>query len=269
MSDSGKKRTAPAIVDMKSQGQKIVCLTAYDALLAMLLDQSGVDLILVGDSGAMVFAGHKTTIPFTTDQMVYHTQAVSRGVQHALLISDMPFLSYQISVDDALRNAGRLIQEGGAQGVKVEGGEHMAETVRRLVKMGIPVMGHLGLTPQSINQFGGYRLRGKKEPESEEIRKDAKILEEAGVFAVVLEKIPSALAGQITASLSIPTIGICAGPQCDGQILVTHDMLGLFEQFKPRFARQYVNLAGMIREAVIHYAEDVKKGDFPGDKESY
>ena len=267
--ESPKKITAPRLKKMKTEGEKIACLTAYDYITASLLDDAGVDLILVGDSGAMVFAGHQTTLPITVDQMVYHTQAVSRGVKRALIISDMPFLSFQVSPEEAVRNAGRFLKEGGADGVKVEGGEHMAETINRLVTIGIPVMAHIGLTPQSIHHLGGYRLRGKEAKEAKEIKRDAKIVEEAGAFAVVLEKMPAALAKEITRSMVIPTIGIGAGLHCDGQILVTHDMLGLFEAFKPKFVRHYAELAQTIRKGVTQYCKDVKEKEYPSTEESY
>ena len=264
-----EKITIPLLKKMKREGEKIACLTAYDWLMASLLDTAGIDLILVGDSGAMVFAGHETTLPITMDQMIYHTQAVSRGVKRALLIADMPFLSYQISPEKALENAGRFLKEGGAEGVKIEGGEPMGEIIHKLVNVGIPVMGHLGLTPQSIRAFGGYRVRGKGIEEAEELKRDAKILEQAGVFSIVLEKIPATLAEEITSSVSIPTIGIGAGPHCDGQILVTHDMLGLFESFKPKFVRRYTELAQIIRNATEQYINDIKKGKYPSKEESY
>jgi 3-methyl-2-oxobutanoate hydroxymethyltransferase len=263
------KITVPKIIEMKRKGEKIASLTAYDWLLASLLDASGIDIILVGDSAAMVFAGHDTTLPMTMDQMLYHTRAVTRGVKRALVIADMPFLSFQVTPKQAIENAGRFLQKGRAGGVKIEGGEPMAETIRKITDIGMPVMGHLGLTPQSIQSFGGYRLRGKTEGEAETIRKDAKILEQAGVFAIVLEKIPASLAGEITKSISIPTIGIGAGPDCDGQILVTPDMLGLFESFKPKFVRQYANLAGTIRSAASGFMKDVKSGAYPSKEESF
>ncbi|MFH1940784.1 MAG: 3-methyl-2-oxobutanoate hydroxymethyltransferase [bacterium] len=267
--DPKEKITIPKLKEMKKRGEKIACLTAYDYITASLLDAAGVDLILVGDSGAMVFAGHETTLPITIDQMIYHSQAASRGVKRALLIADMPFLSFQVTPEEAIRNAGRFLKEGGADGVKVEGGEPMAETIRRLVSVGIPVMGHLGLTPQSIRSFGTYCLRGKKTDEAEELKRNAIMMEEAGAFAMVLEKIPAPLAREITRSVSIPTIGIGAGPDCDGQILVTHDMLGLFEAFKPKFVRRYAELAQTIRTAVETYSKDVKDGKYPSKEESY
>ena len=263
------KITVPKIIEMKEKGEKIACLTAYDCVTASLFDASGIEIILVGDSAAMVFAGHDTTLPITMDQMLYHTQAVTRGVQRALVIADMPFLSFQISPERTIENAGRFLQQGRAAGVKIEGGEPVAETIRKIADIGIPVMGHLGLTPQSIQSFGGYRLRGKSEVEADTIRRDAKSLEQAGVFAIVLEKIPASLAAEVTKSVSIPTIGIGAGPDCDGQILVSPDMLGLFEAFKPKFVRQYANLAESIREAASRFMKDVKSGGYPSKEESY
>lgn len=263
------KITVPKIIEMKEKGEKIACLTAYDCLLASLLDASGIEIILVGDSAAMVYAGHDTTLPVTMDQMLYHTRAVTRGVKRALVIADMPFLSFQITAERAVENAGRFLQQGRAEGVKIEGGEPVNQTIRRIVDIGIPVMGHLGLTPQSIKTFGGYRLRGKSGGEAESIRRDAKALEQAGVFAIVLEKIPASLAAEVTRSVSIPTIGIGAGPDCDGQILVTPDMLGLFEAFKPKFVRQYANLAESIRKAASGFLKDVKSGGYPSKEESY
>lgn len=261
--------TVPRISAMKAKGEKITCLTAYDWLTAGLLDAAGIDIILVGDSGAMVFAGHETTLPITMEQMLYHTAAVSRGVRRGLVIADMPFMSYQVSGDQALENAGRFLKESGAAGVKLEGGRQVADSVRRIVSAGIPVMGHLGLTPQSIRSFGNYRVRGEARDEAGAIREDARILEEAGAFAVVLEKIPAGLAAEITQSLSIPTIGIGAGPHCDGQVIVTPDMLGLFESFRPKFVRRYAELAETIRSAASRFADDVKNGRFPSDEESF
>jgi len=252
-----KKITAPIITQMKENNEKISALTAYDFLMAMFLDEAGLDLILVGDSGAMVFSGYDTTIPITMDELIYHTCAVSRGVKRALLVADMPFLSYQISPEDALRNAGRFIKEGHAEAVKLEGGEPMAETVSRIVNAGIPVMGHLGLTPQSINKFGGYKVQARTKDAVEKIISDALILEQAGVFSIVLEKIPAKVAKTVTEKLKIPTVGIGAGSGCDGQILVTHDMLGLFEEFRPKFVRLYAELGLEIREACARYVEDV------------
>ncbi|MBN2029076.1 3-methyl-2-oxobutanoate hydroxymethyltransferase [bacterium] len=266
---SQEKITIPKIMKMKEKGEKIACLTAYDWIMATLLDVSEIDLILIGDSGAMVFAGHNTTLPITVDQMVYHTQSVTRGVTRALTITDMPFLSYQVNPEDALRNAGRFLKKGGADGVKLEGGCSILETVQKLVKSGIPVMGHIGLTPQSIRVFGGYPIQGKKTGEADRLKQDAKCLEEAGAFSLVLEKIPAGLAKEITQSIAIPTIGIGAGPYCDGQILVTHDMLGLFESFKPRFVRRYAEIAQIIRQSVAQYTKEVKEGKYPSSEESY
>jgi 3-methyl-2-oxobutanoate hydroxymethyltransferase len=253
---------------MKSK-EKIAVLTAYDRLMAQLLDETGIDAVLVGDSVGMVIAGYATTLPVTMDEIIYHTRTVRRGVERALIIGDMPFLSYQTSTADALRNAGRFLQEGGAEAVKVEGGRHMAGTIEQMTRIGIPVMGHLGLTPQSIHQFGGYGVRGKQPDEAQRLVEDAGILAEAGCFSIVLEKIPADLARQITEQIPVPTIGIGAGPDCDGQVLVAHDMLGLFEEFRPRFVRQYAHLAGDMRAAFEHYIQDVKKGEFPGPEESF
>ncbi len=264
-----KKITVPIIRSMKAQGEKIAALTAYDYLMALFLDDAGIDLILVGDSGAMVFSGYESTIPITVDEMIYHTKAASRGIKRALLVADMPFLSFQISPEEALRNAGRFVKEGGAEAVKVEGGEPMAETVRRIVNAGIPVMGHLGLTPQSVNRFGGYKVQARTEPEVDQLISDAIALEQAGVFSIVLEKIPATAAKKVTETVTVPTIGIGAGPYCDGQILVTHDLLGLFEKFRPRFVRVYAELGKEIREACARYTEDVKLVKFPGREESY
>ncbi len=267
--DEKKKITVPDIIQMKLNHTRIAALTAYDALMARLLDESGVDLILVGDSAAMVMAGHDTTLPITMDQMVYHVQCVRRGVQRALLVADMPFLSYQVSIEEAIKNAGRYIKEGGAEAVKIEGGSAVISLIEKLVEIGIPVMGHLGLVPQSIHRFGSYKLQGKDPRDAKRIKKEAKLLQEAGVFSLVLEKVPASLAQDITAELSIPTIGIGAGPHCDGQILVTHDMLGMFDKFKPKFVRRYAELATTMREAFRSYIEDVRNENFPGPSEYY
>ena len=262
-----KKVTVPDFRRWKKRGEKIVVLTAYDMLLAALEDAAGVDCILVGDSVGMVFSGYESTLPVTLEQMLYHTRAVRRGVKRALLVTDMPFLTFQISPEETLRNAGKLLQEGGAEAVKIEGPYH--ETITRLVGAGIPVMGHLGLTPQSINQLGGYGVRGKGQKEAERILQQARDLENAGCFSIVLEKIPAALAAEISAALKIPTIGIGAGPHCDGQVLVNYDMLGLFEEFQPRFVRRYARLAATVREAVSDFVRDVRSGDFPSSGESF
>ncbi|MCU7494685.1 MAG: 3-methyl-2-oxobutanoate hydroxymethyltransferase [Ignavibacteria bacterium] len=264
-----RKITTKSLFLSKQKGTKIAALTAYDFITAKLLDQAGIDLILVGDSLSNVFQGNETTLPVTMDEMIYHTKAVSKGVERAMVVVDMPFMSYQTNLDEAFRNAGRIMKETPAGGVKLEGGERVAETVRKITEAGIPVMGHIGLTPQSIHQFGSYKARGKDEEEARQLIKDAKILEESGAFSVVLEKIPAELAKEITESISIPTIGIGAGVFCDGQILVTPDMLGLNVDFNPRFVRHYANLAGDMVEAVKNYVKDVKEKGFPSGKESY
>lgn len=263
-----EKVTVRLLRQMKSR-EKIAVLTAYDYLVAQLLDEVGIDAILVGDSVGMVFAGYETTLSVTMDEMIYHTKAVRRGVKRALLIGDMPFMSFQASPEDAVINAGRFLQEAGAEAVKIEGGQEMVETIGKLTGVGIPVMGHLGLTPQSIHQFGGYQVRGKSQEEAQRLIQDAQAIEEAGCFSVVLEKIPSDLAREVTQRLKIPTIGIGAGPHCDGQVLVVHDMLGLFEKFKPKFVRRYAQLAQGMRGAFQAYIQDVKGGKFPSPEESY
>lgn len=254
---------------MKREGKKIAALTAYDYITAKLLDEAGIDLILVGDSLGNVFQGNETTLPVTMDEMIYHTKAVAKGVTRSMLIVDLPFMSYQLSIDEAFRNAGRILKETPAGGVKIEGGKRVAETIKKITENGIPVMGHLGLTPQSIHQFGSYKQRGTDEDEANEILKDAKILEEAGAFSIVLEKIPRELAKRVTQNVSVPTIGIGAGPYCDGQILVTPDMLGLNKEFHPKFLRYYANLADILDGAFKNYIEDVREGHFPTDAESY
>ena len=264
-----KRITTKVIVEMKKSGEKITALTAYDYIIASMLDKAGVDIILVGDSLGNVFQGMETTLPVTVDEMIYHTKVVRRAVKRALVVVDMPFLSYQISVENAIRNCGRVLKETGAEAVKVEGGKPMVETIRRLTEIGIPVMGHLGLTPQSIHKFGGYDVRGKAKEEADNILRDAKDLEKAGVFAIVLEKIPAVLAKKVTQSISVPTIGIGAGVHCDGQILVCYDMLGMFEDFQPKFVRKYANLAKIIRTSFENYTKDVKTGRFPNKEESF
>ncbi len=263
------KITSASLREMKEQGERIVTLTAYDHLLAGLLDQAGVDVILVGDSVGTVVQGRDTTVSVTMDQMVYHCELVARATRRALVVGDMPFLSYQVGVEDALRNAGRLLKEGLCEAVKVEGGADIAPTVARLVAAGIPVWGHLGLTPQSIHQFGSYKVRGTDDAEQERILRDAEALCEAGICALVLEKVPADLAQRVTAAIPVPTIGIGAGPHTDGQVLVTHDMLGLFTRFRPRFVRRYAELGKAIDDAVRHFATDVREGGFPGADESY
>ncbi|MEO2065479.1 MAG: 3-methyl-2-oxobutanoate hydroxymethyltransferase [Desulfurobacteriaceae bacterium] len=253
----------------KEKGEKIVILTAYDYLTAKIVDSAGVDGILVGDSLAMVVLGYPSTLQVTMDEMIHHTKAVARGTQNALVIFDMPFLSYQTGKRDAVLNAGRALKEAGANAVKVEGGIEQAETIKAIVEAGIPVMGHVGLQPQSVNLYGGYRLRGKEEEERRRILEDAKAVEEAGAFAVVLEKVPSDLAEEITETLKIPTIGIGAGPYCDGQVLVFHDMVGLFKEFKPKFVKRYAELGEEAERAVKEFIEEVKSGKFPGPEHSY
>jgi 3-methyl-2-oxobutanoate hydroxymethyltransferase len=262
------KVSVRTLLKMKRNGEKISALTAYDALFASFLDEL-MDIILVGDSLGMVMAGYETTIPVNMDQMILHTQYVRREVRHAMLVADMPFMSYQISPEEALRNAGRLFQEGGAEAVKLEGGRSVAEAVHRCVEAGIPVMGHLGLTPQSIHAFGGWQTRAKNQDEAQRLKEDAHILQEAGIFSLVLEKVPATLAEDVTQSLDIPTIGIGAGPKTDGQILVTQDLLGMYEKMKPKFVRKYAELAGIIREALKQYHQDVKSGAFPSEEESF
>ena len=264
-----KRITVPVIKGMKQQGEPIAMLTAYDTLMAEILDQSGVDIILVGDSGGMVMAGHENTLSVTMDEMLHYVKAVRKGVNRALLVADMPFLSYQVTVEEAVRNAGRFLQEGGAEAVKIEGGKPVLPVVEKLVEIGIPVMGHLGLTPQSIHLFGGYGVQGKEAETARQLKQEAKLLEQAGVFSLVLEKIPAQLAREISESLSIPTIGIGAGKYCDGQVLVSHDMLGLYEKFKPKFVRRYAELGKLMLEAFVKYVQDVKQKDFPNEHESY
>ncbi len=264
-----RRVTTKALAILKKKGVKISALTAYDFITAQILDRSGIDVILVGDSLSNVFQGNETTLPVTMDEMIYHTKAVTKGVKRAMIVVDMPFMSYQLGADDGFRNAGRILKETHAAAVKLEGGKRVAQTIKKITENGIPVMGHLGLTPQSIHQFGGYKERGTTKKEADEIIADAKILEESGAFALVLEKIPADLAKKITASLTIPTIGIGAGKFCDGQILVTPDMLALNVDFHPRFVRHYSKLASEINKAVKNYIDDVKKGNFPSKDESY
>ena len=257
------------IKEMKQRGEKIAMITAYDYSTAKLIDEVGMPLILVGDSLGMVMLGYETTIPVTMDEMIHHTKAVVRGTQHAMVIGDMPFMTYHVSTEDALRNASRFIQEGGAQAVKLEGGETVAEKVKRLVECGIPVMGHIGLTPQSVHQFGGFKVVGKTPEAAVRLLNDAKALEEAGVFAIVLETVPAPLSKLVTERVTVPTIGIGAGPDCDGQVQVVHDLLGLFTDFVPKHAKQYAVLCDTIRAAVSDYIAEVKEGSFPTEKQSY
>ncbi|MFO7845498.1 MAG: 3-methyl-2-oxobutanoate hydroxymethyltransferase [Balneolaceae bacterium] len=263
------KVTTQTVVEMKQKGENISMLTAYDYTMAGIVDSSGIDVILVGDSASNVMAGYDTTVPMTLDHMIYHTSCVVRGVERALVIADLPFMSYQVTAKEALTSAGRMMKEAGAHAVKLEGGKTITKTVKRIVDAGIPVMGHLGLTPQSIYKFGTYKVRAKDEEEADQLLEDALKLEKAGVFSVVLEKIPSPLAERVTSELSIPTIGIGAGPHCDGQVLVTHDMLGLNKDFSPRFLRRYADLHSEMSSAVKHYISDVKEGDFPNENERY
>lgn len=264
-----EKITTQTVVEMKQRGDKISMLTAYDYTMAGIMDAAGVEVILVGDSASNVMAGYDTTVPMTLDHMIYHTSCVVRAVDRALVIGDLPFMSYQVTAKEALISAGRMMKEAGAHAIKLEGGKAVSSTVKRIVDAGIPVMGHLGLTPQSIYKFGTYKVRAKEEQEAKELVEDAKALEDAGAFSIVLEKIPSDLAKKVTESLSIPTIGIGAGPHCDGQVLVIHDMLGLNKDFSPRFLRRYEDLHSKMTDAVSHYISDVKSGDFPNENEQY
>jgi 3-methyl-2-oxobutanoate hydroxymethyltransferase len=268
MPEESKPLTIPDLPEFKAQGRKVTVLTCYDALFARLLDGL-VDVLLVGDSLYQVLAGHDTTLSATLDQMIYHAQAVRRGARQSLVFVDLPFLSYQVTVEEALRNAGRVMKETGANGVKLEGGEHMAETIRALVRAGIPVMGHIGLTPQSVHQLGGYRVQGRERAAADRLRADARFVEEAGACSVVLELVPAVLAAEVSRAISIPTIGIGAGPGCDGQVLVLHDMLGLNEVFAPKFLKKYADLAETVREAARRFAEDVRTGKYPGKEHSF
>ncbi|MGD8426763.1 MAG: 3-methyl-2-oxobutanoate hydroxymethyltransferase [Balneolaceae bacterium] len=264
-----KKVTTQTVVEMKGQGEKISMLTAYDYTMARIIDHSGIDVILIGDSASNVMAGYETTVPMTMEHMIYHASCVVRGVDRALVIADLPFMSYQVTSKEALINAGRMMKEAGVHGVKLEGGKPVLKTVRKIVEAGIPVMGHLGLTPQSIYKFGTYKVRATEQSEAEQLIEDAKNLEKAGCFALVLEKIPAKLAARVTGQLTIPTIGIGAGAECDGQVLVTHDMLGLNKEFNPRFLRRYADMHSTMTEAVQRYISDVKSGDFPNEEEQY
>ena len=264
-----KRVTVLNIQEMKRNGERIPMITAYDYPTARLVDEAGIPMILVGDSLGMAVLGYDSTLPVTMEDMLHHIKAVARGTQRALIVGDMPFMSYQSDVPTAIRNAGRLLQEGGAQTVKLEGGEAVAETVRRIVECGIPVMGHIGLTPQSVNQLGGYKVQGKTPKAAARLLRDAQALEEAGAFAVVLETVPAPLGRLISQRLSIPTIGIGAGVDCDGQVQVVHDMLGLFTDFLPRHAKRYALLAETTSEAVGRYAQEVREGTFPTERESF
>lgn len=264
-----KRITTNTVQKMKSAGKKISMITAYDFSFARLFDAAGVDVILVGDSASNVMAGHETTLPITLDQMIYHASSVIRGAKRSLVVVDLPFGSYQSNSDIALASAIRIMKETGAHAIKLEGGEDVLESVKRIIGAGIPVMGHLGLTPQSIYKFGTYNVRAKEEAEANKLRADAQLLQDAGCFALVLEKIPAQLAERVSQSIAIPTIGIGAGPHCDGQVLVMHDMLGITTEFNPRFLRRYLNLSEQITGAVAQYVSDVRSGAFPNESESY
>ena len=253
----------PDLVAMKRRSEKITMLTAYDATMARLLDVAGIDILLVGDSLGMVVMGYETTVPVTLDMVIHHCNAVVRGTRRALVVADLPFLTYQVDEAETLRNAGRLIQDGGAAAVKIEGGHAILDSTRQLRDAGIPVMGHLGLTPQSIHQIGGFRPQAQTAAEGERLIEDAIALETAGAFAIVLESIPAEIAERVTDSVAIPTIGIGAGPECDGQVLVSYDMLGLFDEFVPSFVRQYAKVGEIVKEAAVAYADDVRSGRFP------
>jgi 3-methyl-2-oxobutanoate hydroxymethyltransferase len=271
MSKQGKvnKITTSVVRGMKKRGEKITMLTAYDYAMASVLDDVGVEMLLVGDSLGMVVLGYDSTLPVTMADMLHHTRAVVRGTNNSMVVADMPFMSYQCSVEEAVRNAGRFLQEAGAHAVKLEGGREVAESIQRMTSAGIPVVAHLGLTPQSVQQFGGFKVQGKDDAAAKRISEDAKIIEEAGAFSVVLECVPAPLAQRITDSLEIPTIGIGAGVGCDGQVLVVNDMLGLYERFLPKFVKKYANLNEDIRTAVKQYIQEVKSGSFPDEEHSF
>lgn len=264
-----KRITTHILRSMKEQGEKITMLTGYDYSMAKILDASGIDIILVGDSASNVMAGHETTLPITLDQMIYHAQSVVRAVKRALVIVDLPFGSYQGNSTNALASAIKIMKESGAHGVKLEGGLEVKESITRILSAGVPVMGHLGLTPQSIYKFGTYTVRAREDEEAQKLLSDAALLEELGCFAIVLEKIPASLTRQVSDSIGIPTIGIGAGAAADGQVLVTHDLLGITKEFHPRFLRRYLELFDTIQQAVESYIQDVRAGDFPSEKEQY
>ncbi len=264
-----KRITTHTLQEMKRKGEKIACLTSYDYSMAKIVDAAGVELILVGDSASNVMAGYETTLPITLDNMIYHAQAVVKGVKRALVVVDLPFGSYQGNSEEALRSAIRIMKESGGHAVKLEGGVEIKESIERILSAGIPVMGHLGLTPQSIYKFGTYAVRAKEADEAEQLLINAKMLDDVGCFGMVLEKIPAAFAQKVTESVNIPTIGIGAGNGCDGQILVVHDMLGINKDFSPRFLRRYADLHTIMTEAVVNYTKDVKASNFPNEKESY
>ncbi len=267
--NKSNRKTILDIKKMKGLSEKISVLTAYDYVTSSILDECGIDIILIGDSLGMVVLGHDTTLPVTMEDMLHHTKAVTRASSSALIVADMPFLSYQVSPETALSNAGRFLQEAGVQAVKLEGGRECAETVHKITSAGIPVMAHIGLTPQSINQIGGYRVQGRNEDAAHILIEDAKILEEAGAFSIVLELVPEKLAGEITKAINIPTIGIGAGVHCDGQVLVINDMLGMFDKFTPKHVKKYANLNAEIRKAVNAYITDVKNSSFPDSEHSF
>ncbi|PLX98467.1 MAG: 3-methyl-2-oxobutanoate hydroxymethyltransferase [Desulfuromonas sp.] len=264
-----QRKSVHDIRGMKETGDKIAVLTAYDYPFARLMDGEGIDIILIGDSAGSVVAGYDTTLPVTMDEMIYHTKAVVRGSEQALIVADLPFLSYQTSRRDARLNAGRLVKEAGANAVKLEGGENVATTIRAIVDMDIPVMAHIGLTPQSIHRMGGYKVQGREEAQACQLLADARAVQDAGAFAVVLEGIPATLAREITGSLTIPTIGIGAGIACDGQVLVIHDILGLCEKYSPKFVKKYADVAPVIRQGISDYIKEVKQGEFPTDEHSF
>lgn len=264
-----KKVTTRNLLKMKREGARITALTAYDYLMAQILDNAGIDVILVGDSVAMVVQGKETTVTTSMEHMLYHASVVSHGVDRALVVGDLPFMTYQVNSDEALRNAGRMVKEAHVEAVKLEGGESISATVERIVTAGVPVMGHLGLTPQSIHKFGSYRVRATNPEEADQLREDARCLQQAGVFAIVIEKVPASLAAEIAQDLEVPVIGIGAGAGCDGQILVSHDMLGLYTRFHPRFVRRYAQLGEEMHAAFCRYVEDVRDGSFPSEDESY
>lgn len=268
-SENNRAVTTQRLIEMKQRGEKISMLTAYDYSMASIIDQAGMDIILVGDSASNVMAGNVTTLPMTMEQMIYHCQCVRKAVSRALVCVDLPFGSYQGNSKEAVHNAIRMMKETGADCIKIEGGAEIADAVKRILSAGIPIMGHLGLTPQSINKFGTYAVRAKDEAEAQKLIEDCHLLEELGCFGIVLEKIPAKLAKQVAEELTIPIIGIGAGPHVDGQVLVMHDMLGINKEFSPRFLRRYADLHTIIKEAVEHYIEDVKSSDFPTEKESY
>lgn len=264
-----KKITTHILQEMKQRGEKIAMLTAYDFSMARILDEAGIDVLLVGDSASNVMAGHETTLPITLDQMIYHASSVVRGIKRSLVVVDLPFGSYQGNSKEALASTIRIMKESGAHAIKMEGGEEIIESIKRILTAGVPVMGHLGLTPQSIYKFGTYAVRATENWEAEKLLHDSKLLEEAGCFALVLEKIPSELAKKVSESLTIPVIGIGAGMHVDGQVLVSHDMLGINNEFKPRFLRKYADLYTVMTEATKHYIQDIKNRDFPNEKEQY